>query len=161
MAAVTVCRYTGGRLLGGWCPLLCVLLGSLVVVLMPLVREEDQCCAALRGLSLLRCRLGGGSQRPAAVQTTSLTVPFTAMDVLPLRSKPSNEMKLEAKAALQLALEMRKLGKREKAHKLLVHALSMNPDFVDALDGAGDHPGREGCGPGRPSLHQGLGHLPV
>lgn len=43
------------------------------------------------------------------------------------------EMKLEAKAALQLALEMRKLGKREKAHKLLVHALSMNPDFVDAL----------------------------
>ncbi|KAK1892148.1 Protein adenylyltransferase FICD [Dissostichus eleginoides] len=133
MAAVTVCRYTGGRLLGGWCPLLCVLLGSLVVVLMPLVREEDQCCAALRGLSLLRCRLGGGSQRPAAVQTTSLTVPFTALDVLPLRSKPSNEIKLEAKAALQLALEMRKLGKREKAHKLLVHALGMNPDFVDAL----------------------------
>lgn len=42
-------------------------------------------------------------------------------------------MKLEAKAALQQALEMKKLGKREKAHKLLVHALSMNPDFVDAL----------------------------
>lgn len=43
------------------------------------------------------------------------------------------EMELEAKAALQLAQEMKKLGKREKAHKLLVHALSMNPDFVDAL----------------------------
>lgn len=42
-------------------------------------------------------------------------------------------MELEAKAALQLAQEMKKLGKREKAHKLLVHALSMNPDFVDAL----------------------------
>lgn len=34
---------------------------------------------------------------------------------------------------LQQALEIKKLGKREKAHKLLVHALSMNPDFVDAL----------------------------
>ncbi|TNM89596.1 hypothetical protein fugu_003830 [Takifugu bimaculatus] len=42
-------------------------------------------------------------------------------------------MELEAKAALQQALEMRKLGKREKAQKLLVHALSMNPEFVDAL----------------------------
>lgn len=42
-------------------------------------------------------------------------------------------MELEAKAALQQAQEMKKLGKREKAHKLLVHALSMNPDFVDAL----------------------------
>lgn len=28
---------------------------------------------------------------------------------------------------------MKKLGKREKAQKLLVHALSMNPEFVDAL----------------------------
>lgn len=43
------------------------------------------------------------------------------------------EMELEAKVALQQALEMKKLGKREKAQKLLVHALSMNPEFVDAL----------------------------
>lgn len=35
--------------------------------------------------------------------------------------------------ALQQALEMRKMGKREKAQKLLVHALSLNPEFVDAL----------------------------
>ena len=28
---------------------------------------------------------------------------------------------------------MKKLGKRDKAHRLLVHALNMNPDFVDAL----------------------------
>lgn len=28
---------------------------------------------------------------------------------------------------------MRQEGKRDKAHKLLVHALNMNPDFVDAL----------------------------
>lgn len=132
MSAVTVCRYTSG-LLGGWGPLLCVLLGFLVAVLMPLVGVEDQCCATLKGFSQLRCQLWGKSQQPPAVQSTSLTVPFTALDVLPLRSKPSKEMKLEAKASLQLALEMKKLGKREKAHKLLVHALSMNPDFVDAL----------------------------
>lgn len=42
-------------------------------------------------------------------------------------------MQLEARAALLQAQEMKKLGKREKAHKLLVHALSMNPDFVEAL----------------------------
>ncbi|XP_074494101.1 protein adenylyltransferase FICD [Sebastes fasciatus] len=134
MAAVPVCRYSTGRFLRGWGPLLCVLLGSLVAVLLPLVGlEEDRCCATLKGFAQLRCQLWGGSQQPPAVQSTSLTVPFTALDVLPLRSKPSKEMVLEAKAALQLAVEMRKLGKREKAHKLLVHALSMNPDFVDAL----------------------------
>lgn len=43
------------------------------------------------------------------------------------------ETQLEAKAALQQALEMKKTGKREKAHKLLVHALNMNPEFVEAL----------------------------
>ncbi len=43
------------------------------------------------------------------------------------------ETQLEAKAALQQALEMKKNGKREKAHKLLVHALNMNPEFVEAL----------------------------
>lgn len=43
------------------------------------------------------------------------------------------EAQLEAKAALQLAKVMKKEGKLEKAHKLLVHALNMNPDFVDAL----------------------------
>ncbi|KAF7652837.1 hypothetical protein LDENG_00091800 [Lucifuga dentata] len=133
MAAVTVWRYTSDRILGGWGPLLCVLLGSLVALLMPMVGVEDQCCASLKGIAQIRCQLWGSSQHPATVQSTSLTVPFTALDVLPHRSKPSKEMQLEAKAALQQALEMRKLGKREKAQKLLVHALSMNPDFVDAL----------------------------
>ncbi|XP_041792588.1 protein adenylyltransferase FICD [Chelmon rostratus] len=133
MAAVTVWRYTSGRVLGGWGPLLCVILGSLVALLMPLVGVENQCCAALKGIAQLRCQLWGSFQPPPAVQSTSLTVPFTALDLLPQRSKPSKEMKLEAKAALLQALEMKKLGKREKAHKLLVHALSMNPDFVDAL----------------------------
>lgn len=133
MAAVTVWRYTSGRVLGGWGPLLCLLLGSLVALLMPLVGVENQCCAALKGIAQLRCQLWGSSPQSPAVQSTSLTVPFTALDLLPQRSKPSKEMQLEAKAALQQALEMKKLGKREKAHKLLVHALSMNPDFVDAL----------------------------
>ena len=89
MAAVTVWRYTSGRVLGGWGPLLCVLLGSLVALLMPLVGVENQCCAALKGIAQLRCQLLGSSQQPPAVQSSSLTVPFTALDVLPHRSKPS------------------------------------------------------------------------
>lgn len=113
--------------------MLCVLLGSLVAILMPLVGEEDECCAALKGIAQLRCQLWGVSQQTPAVQSTSLTIPFTALDLLPQRTKPSIEMQLEAKAALQQAQEMKKLGKREKAHKLLVHALSMNPGLVDAL----------------------------
>ncbi|XP_026178587.1 protein adenylyltransferase FICD [Mastacembelus armatus] len=133
MAAVTVWRYSSGRVLGGWGPLLCVFVGSMVALLIPLVGVEDQCCAALKGLAQLRCLLWGSSRHPSAVQSTSLTVPFTALDLLPQRPKPSPEMKLEAKVALQQAQEMKKLGKREKAHKLLVHALSMNPEFVDAL----------------------------
>ncbi|XP_003451692.1 protein adenylyltransferase FICD [Oreochromis niloticus] len=133
MAAVKVWSYYSARVLGGWGPLLCIALGSLVALLMPMVGVEDQCCASLRGIAQLRCQLWGSPQQHPAVQSTSLTVPFTALDVLPQRPKPTKEMELEAKAALQLAQEMKKLGKREKAHKLLVHALSMNPDFVDAL----------------------------
>ncbi|MEQ2168665.1 protein adenylyltransferase FICD [Girardinichthys multiradiatus] len=134
MAVVTELRYISGRrVLGGWRSLLCVVFGSLVALLLPLIGVQNQCCASLRGIAQLRCQLWGSSQPPPAVQSTSLTVPFTALDLLPQRTKPSKEMKLEAKAALQQALEMKKLGKREKAHKLLVHALSMNPDFVDAL----------------------------
>lgn len=58
---------------------------------------------------------------------------FTCVGVDAVHHVLVAETELEAKAALQQALEMKKLGKREKAHKLLVHALSMNPDFVDAL----------------------------
>ncbi|KAI3372854.1 hypothetical protein L3Q82_023306, partial [Scortum barcoo] len=133
MAAVTGWRCSSGWVLRGWGPLMCVLLGSLVALLMPLVGVEERCCSAPKGLALLRCQLWGSPDPAPAVQSTSLTVPFTALDVLPLRAKPSKEMVLEAKAALLQAQEMKKLGKREKAHKLLVHALSMNPDFVDAL----------------------------
>lgn len=89
MASITVWRYTSGRVLGGWGPLLCVFLGSLVALLMPLAGVEDQCCAGLKGIAQLRCLLWGRTRKPPAVQSTSLTVPFTALDLLPLRSKPT------------------------------------------------------------------------
>lgn len=89
MSAVSLCRYTSGRLLGGWAPLLCVVLGSLVAFLMPLFGVDNQYCAALRGVAQLRCQLWGSSQQPPAVQSTSLTVPFTGLDLLPHRSKPT------------------------------------------------------------------------
>lgn len=44
------------------------------------------------------------------------------------------EVKLEARAALNQALEMKRQGKREKAHKLFLYALKMDPDYVDALN---------------------------
>lgn len=89
MAVVTEwCYFSGRRVLGGWGPLLCVLLGSLVALLLPLIGLQKQCCA-VSGLAQLRCQLWGSSQPPPAVQSTSLTVPFTALDLLPQRAKPS------------------------------------------------------------------------
>ncbi|XP_048858551.1 protein adenylyltransferase FICD [Brienomyrus brachyistius] len=132
ITALEVWRYTSGRALCGWGPLLCLLLGSLLALLLPLVGVEEQCCGTLQGLALLRCQLWGGVIQHSS-RSTSLTVPSTVFDLLPLKPKPSPENKFEAKAALQQALEMKKQGKREKAHKLLVHALNMNPDFVEAL----------------------------
>ncbi len=70
---------------------------------------------------------------PVVEQTLLPPCCFTCVGVDAVHHVLIAEMELEAKAALQQALEMKKLGKREKAHKLLVHALSMNPDFVDAL----------------------------
>lgn len=89
MAAVSLWRYSGGRILGGWGPLLCVLLGSLVALLVPLVGVENQYCAALRGIAQLRCQLWEGSPQASAVQSTSLTVSFTGLDLMPHRAKPS------------------------------------------------------------------------
>ncbi|XP_051551823.1 protein adenylyltransferase FICD-like [Myxocyprinus asiaticus] len=133
MAAFAVLRCASSSpLLWSWGPVLFALLGSVFILLLPLAGIEEQCCATLKGLALLRCQLWGGVQQPTG-HTTSLTVPFTALDLLPQKVKPSKETKLEAKASLQQALEMKKQGKREKAHKLLVHALNMNPEFVEAL----------------------------
>ncbi|XP_056602118.1 protein adenylyltransferase FICD-like [Triplophysa dalaica] len=133
MGALAVLRHaTSSPLLWGWTPVLFALLGSVFVLLLPLAGIEEQCCATLKGIALLRCQLWGGVQRPT-VHTTSLTVLFTELDLLPQKVKPSKENQFEAKTALQQALEMKKQGKREKAHKLLVHALKMNPEFVEAL----------------------------
>lgn len=95
MAAITVWRYTCGRVLRGWGPLLCVLLGSMVALLLPMVGVEDQCCATLTGIAQIRCQLWGGTQHPSTVLSTSLTVPFTALDILPQRSKPSKGTRLQ------------------------------------------------------------------
>lgn len=46
-------------------------------------------------------------------------------------------MAFEARASLNQALEMKRQGKREKAHKLLLHTLKMDPDHVDALNELG------------------------
>lgn len=132
MAVAVAWRLVSGRLLCGWGPLLCLLLGSLLALLLPLAGVEEQCCASLKGLALLRCQLWGNVLR-SAVQSTSLSIPYTTFDLLPVRPKASAESEFEAKAALQQAMEMKKQGKREKAHKLLVHALNMNPEYVEAL----------------------------
>lgn len=90
MAAVTEwCYISGRRVLGAWGPLLCVVFGSLVALLLPLIGLQNQCCGSMRGINQLRCQLWGSSQPSPAVQSTSLTVPFTALDVLPQRTKPS------------------------------------------------------------------------
>ncbi|XP_028824614.1 protein adenylyltransferase FICD isoform X2 [Denticeps clupeoides] len=120
MAAVAACRRAGVSLLS-------LLLGAVLVLLLPLVGVEDRCCARLRGLDLLRCQL------PPAAPSTGLTVPYTARDLLAVKVEISKGSVLEAQAALQQALEMKKQGKREKAHRLLVHALNMDPDSVDVL----------------------------
>lgn len=104
MAAVSLWRCCGGRVLGGWGPLLCVLLGSLLALLLPLVGVENQSCAALRGIAQLRCQLWEGSPPAAVVQSTSLTVPFTGLDLLPQRAKPSKGRPYPGGTGLNTAL---------------------------------------------------------
>lgn len=91
MASPALCRSTSGRLLGGWAPLLCVVLGSFVAFLMPLVGVNLRFYGALRGFAQLPC-LWGSSRQPSAVQSTSLTVPLTDLGLLPFKSKPSKEL---------------------------------------------------------------------
>lgn len=88
MSSPVLCRSTSGRLLGGWAPLLCVVLGSLLAFLMPLVGVDHRFYGALRGIAQLHCPWGR-SQQPPAVQSTSLTVPFPDLGLLPFKSKPS------------------------------------------------------------------------
>ncbi|KAL2092792.1 hypothetical protein ACEWY4_012590 [Coilia grayii] len=132
MAAVAIWRQASVAVPVSWSPLILLFLGSVLLLLFTSVGLQEQCCGTLQGLALLRCQLWGGNTH-ATSPTSSLTVSFSSLDLLPLREKPSKEARLEARAALQQAKIMRQEGKREKAHRLLVHALNMNPDFVDAL----------------------------
>lgn len=88
MSSPALCRSTSGRLLGGWAPLLCVVLGSFVAFLMPLVGVNLRFYGTLRGIAQLPC-LWGSSRQASAVQSTSLTVPLTDLGLLPFKSKPS------------------------------------------------------------------------
>ncbi|XP_048370237.1 protein adenylyltransferase FICD [Sphaerodactylus townsendi] len=118
-----------------WAAVLAVLLASSLLLLLPLTSVEEQCQAVLKGLSLLKGRLGlaytGIATSPG--QTTSLSVTSSGLELLVLKPKAPPEVRLEARAALNQALEMKRQGKREKAHKLFSHALKMDPDYVDAL----------------------------
>ncbi|XP_020657518.3 protein adenylyltransferase FICD isoform X2 [Pogona vitticeps] len=118
-----------------WAAALVVVLAALVVLLLPLAAVEEQCRAVFKGWSLLKSKLGlgyvGVSHSPG--QTTGLSVTSGGLELLVLKPKVSAEIRLEAKAALNQALEMKRQGKREKAHKLFSHALKMDPDYVDAL----------------------------
>lgn len=89
MAVIMVLRHVSASpLLWGWGPVLFVLLGSVLVLLLPLVGVEENCCTKLTGISLLRCQLWGKTHR-AVRHSTSLTVPYTALELLPQKPKPS------------------------------------------------------------------------
>lgn len=90
MSAMALCRSPSGRLLGGWTPLLCVALGSLIAFLMPLVGVDHRLYGTLRAIAQLPCQpWWRSSQPPPAVQSTSLTVPLTDLNLLPFKAKPS------------------------------------------------------------------------
>uniref|UniRef100_A0A8D0GWZ9 Protein adenylyltransferase FICD n=1 Tax=Sphenodon punctatus TaxID=8508 RepID=A0A8D0GWZ9_SPHPU len=119
-----------------WLAMLAVLVGSLLLLLFPLVLVEEQCYAVLKSLSFLKSKLGAGYVGITRYtgQTTGLSVTSGGIELMVLKPKASTEVKLEARAALNQALEMKRQGKREKAHKLFLHALKMDSDYVDALN---------------------------
>ncbi|GCB81358.1 protein adenylyltransferase FICD isoform X2 [Scyliorhinus torazame] len=109
-----------------------VLLGSLTSVLLPQLRG---------GLWSLRCRLL--EIRLAEDPITGLSLTYSGVELSQLeeawslRQRTGSEIQLEAKAALHQALEMKRLGKREKAYRLFMHSLNMDPTNVDALNELG------------------------
>ncbi|XP_078523538.1 protein adenylyltransferase FICD [Lissotriton helveticus] len=128
-------RWRSVRIGSGWVAVLVALVGLVLVVLCPLGGLEQQCHALVKGLSLLRLTFWDSNERATKYpgQTTGLAVASTAIELLVLKPRPTADVKLEAKAAFNQAIEMKRQGKREKAHKLLLHALKMDPDHVDAL----------------------------
>ncbi|XP_038646302.1 protein adenylyltransferase FICD [Scyliorhinus canicula] len=109
-----------------------VLLGSLTAVLLPQLRG---------GLWSLRCRLLEVGLAEDPITGLSLTYSGVELSQLEeawsLRQRAGSEIQLEAKAALHQALEMKRLGKREKAYRLFMHSLNMDPTNVDALNELG------------------------
>ncbi|XP_063171632.1 protein adenylyltransferase FICD [Candoia aspera] len=118
-----------------WAVLLLALLAASLGVLLPALLVEEQRQAVVKGWAFLRSKLGLGYVGVATCpgQTTDLSVTSGGLELLVLKPKVSPEVRLEARAALHQAVEMKRQGKREKAHKLFLHALKMDPDYVDAL----------------------------
>lgn len=111
-----------------------LLSGSLIALLLPVVVVE-QLWTVLKGFSLLSCHYGfrnGGLAKNSGLPT-GLAVASTGIELFAFKPKTATEVQQEAKAALHQALEMKRHGKKEKAHKLFLHALSMDPQYVDAL----------------------------
>lgn len=74
-----------------WAAVLMLLLGSLVMLLLPLAAVEDQCHAVLKGLSFLKSKLGAGSAGVTRYtgQTTGLSVTSNGLELLVLKGKAS------------------------------------------------------------------------
>ncbi|XP_006006198.1 protein adenylyltransferase FICD [Latimeria chalumnae] len=122
-----------------WVPALVILISSLLVVFVPLTLVEEYFQTVLKGFALFRCQFWGGNGGLAKYNghSTGLTVTYSEIKLLTFKRKPTPEIQLEAKCALNQALEMKRQGKREKAHKLFLHSLNMDPDYVDALNELG------------------------
>lgn len=74
-----------------WAAVLALLLGSLLMLLLPQAAVDDQCHAALRGLSFLKSKLGTGSSGVTRYtgQSTGLSVTSNGLELLVLKGKAS------------------------------------------------------------------------
>lgn len=74
-----------------WAAVLMLLVGSLLVLLLPLAAVEEQCQAVLKGLSFLKTKLAVGyvGITRHTGQTTGLSVTSSGLELLVLKSKPS------------------------------------------------------------------------
>ncbi|XP_012869997.1 PREDICTED: adenosine monophosphate-protein transferase FICD isoform X2 [Dipodomys ordii] len=126
-----------GRVL--WLTLLSMALGSLLALLLPLAAVEERCLAVLKGFYLLSSKLDRAQHATPKRTSLSTELSITSRNsgLLVVKTKASPAGKLEARAALNQALEMKRQGKRDKARKLFLHALKMDPHYVDALNELG------------------------
>ncbi|XP_074058355.1 protein adenylyltransferase FICD [Macrotis lagotis] len=75
---------------------------------------------------------------PRAAPRGSLSLPRApgpprGVELLGAKARAPAGLRLEARAALRQALEMKRLGKRDKARRLFRHALRVEPDYAEAL----------------------------